>query len=411
VVTADGTTGTPIASNTVLDGFTITAGQADGANEPNYYGGGFFCDGSEDGSECNPRLKNITFSGNFADSIGGAMCNLGDFGGTSSPYLTNVTFTGNSADKHGGAIFNSGGIGGTSNPNLSEVTFYNNSALLHGGAMYNAGNSNGNSSPSLNHVVFSSNSAGENGGAIYNNGVQGNSNPTLTNVAFYGNSAENNGGAMYNYGPDGSGEAGECSPNLRNVTFSGNAAQNGGAMFNDGRDFGISSPSLTNVTFSGNAAKFRSGGMYNFAGTGTSKPEVRNSIFWNNQDISGKGSIIANIRNSDATTTLTHSLVQGSGGSSSWIGGSYVDGGGNIDENPKFVSVVDPSTAPTIEGNLRLQIKSPAIDAGDNIHIAGVTTDLDGEPRIKDGNGDGTATVDMGAYEFGDVTYIPLIFR
>jgi hypothetical protein len=29
-----------------------------------------------------------------------------------------------------------------------------------------------------------------------------------------------------------------------------------------------------------------------------------------------------------------------------------------------------------------------------------VTTDLDGNPRIVDGNGDDVATVDMGAYEF-----------
>jgi len=29
-----------------------------------------------------------------------------------------------------------------------------------------------------------------------------------------------------------------------------------------------------------------------------------------------------------------------------------------------------------------------------------VTTDLDGHPRIVDGNGDSTATVDMGAYEY-----------
>lgn len=51
-------------------------------------------------------------------------------------------------------------------------------------------------------------------------------------------------------------------------------------------------------------------------------------------------------------------------------------------------------------GNFRLQSNSPAIDRGSNAAIAGVTTDLAGNPRIVDGNRDGTATVDLGAYEF-----------
>ena len=57
-------------------------------------------------------------------------------------------------------------------------------------------------------------------------------------------------------------------------------------------------------------------------------------------------------------------------------------------------------------GNLRLQLTSPAIDAGNNAAVpSGVTTDLDGSPRIVDiasvpDTGSGTAPiVDMGAYE------------
>jgi hypothetical protein len=96
-----------------------------------------------------------------------------------------------------------------------------------------------------------------------------------------------------------------------------------------------------------------------------------------------------------------HSLAQGAGasGSDSWVGGSFFDGRGNIDEDPLFITPVDPSTAPTTTGNLRLGTGSPAIDTGDNTFVIGVPTDLDGEARVKDGDGDGTATVDMGAYE------------
>ena len=44
---------------------------------------------------------------------------------------------------------------------------------------------------------------------------------------------------------------------------------------------------------------------------------------------------------------------------------------------------------------------SPCIDAADNDAVpAEVATDLDGNPRIVDGDDDGEATVDMGAYEF-----------
>ncbi|MEJ5198972.1 MAG: choice-of-anchor Q domain-containing protein, partial [Anaerolineae bacterium] len=50
-------------------------------------------------------------------------------------------------------------------------------------------------------------------------------------------------------------------------------------------------------------------------------------------------------------------------------------------------------------GNLRLDFGSPAIDAGK--HSGCPSTDLDGLPRPTDGNGDGTAACDMGAYEAG----------
>ncbi len=47
----------------------------------------------------------------------------------------------------------------------------------------------------------------------------------------------------------------------------------------------------------------------------------------------------------------------------------------------------------------RLLLGSPCIDAGTNAYAAG-TADLDGNPRILDGDADGSNTVDMGAYEF-----------
>ena len=359
VVMADGTS-TPITGSTRLDGFTITAGQANGAF-PDDGGGGYYCDGSGSGGECSPSLANVTFSGNSAGRYGGAMYNDGSASGSSNPSLANVTFSGNWAD-WGGAMYNDG-HDGTSDPSLSNVTFSGNEAS-GGGAMYNMG-SNGTSSPSLNNVTFSGNSAGGSGGAVYNYGEYfGTSSPILTNVTFSGNSA-NYGGAMYNYG----GGKGSSRPSLANVTFAGNsAAKEGGAMCN-----GFSSPSLVNVILWGNTA-----------------------IITGSQLSNDYGSV-------DITTSLVQGGLTGSGIYNGEYG-TVIDGGGNLDGDPDFVRDPDPGPdgnwdgADDVYGDLRLGAGSPAVDAGTN-SATSLPTDLDGNPRVVDGDGDGTATVDMGAYE------------
>lgn len=64
---------------------------------------------------------------------------------------------------------------------------------------------------------------------------------------------------------------------------------------------------------------------------------------------------------------------------------------GNISADPLFV---DPSN-----GDYHLQPGSPSIDAGDNSAPNLPSTDLDGDVRILDGDGDGQAVVDMGVDE------------
>ena len=72
-------------------------------------------------------------------------------------------------------------------------------------------------------------------------------------------------------------------------------------------------------------------------------------------------------------------------------GGWSGAGGNNIDIDPNFV---DP-----IAGDYRLASGSPCIDVGDNGAVT-EPNDIEGLPRIVDGDCDGTATVDMGAHEF-----------
>ena len=91
VVTGNGTDAT-----TILDGFVITAGQANGGGWPGDYGGGFF---SEAGS---PTLTDLIFIGNYANISGGAMLYS-----QSNSILTRVAFSGNKATNDGGAIYKS----------------------------------------------------------------------------------------------------------------------------------------------------------------------------------------------------------------------------------------------------------------------------------------------------------------
>jgi hypothetical protein len=62
---------------------------------------------------------------------------------------------------------------------------------------------------------------------------------------------------------------------------------------------------------------------------------------------------------------------------------------------------VDTSSSNPADWDLRLTAGSGCIDTGTNTPYGELSaTDFDGNPRIVDGDGDGTATVDMGAYEF-----------
>jgi hypothetical protein len=75
----------------------------------------------------------------------------------------------------------------------------------------------------------------------------------------------------------------------------------------------------------------------------------------------------------------------------------------NIYTNPSFIDYNNY--------DFTLQPTSPCIDAGSN-EFATFEKDFDGKVRIWDGNGDGTATVDIGAYEFGSISETaPVITR
>ena len=176
-----------LTTTAVLDGFVITAGNADGS-QSNGFGGGVYNKGIS-GQFCNPSFRNCSFQGNSA-SFGGAMLNDASSSGHSSPVLTNCSFQGNSASNLGGAMYNNG-YTGISSPVLTNCAFVGNSASNRGGAMYNSGGI-GVSSPQLTNCSFQGNSASNLGGAVYNDGgFSGTTSLVLTNCVLFGNGGAN----------------------------------------------------------------------------------------------------------------------------------------------------------------------------------------------------------------------------
>jgi hypothetical protein len=242
-----------------------------------------------------------------------------------------------------------------------------------GGGMYNA-----DSSPTVAHCVFTGNHAYSSGGAMDNVRAS----PLVTDCTFTNNVAYMNASGMSNY-------AG--SPVVVNCLFVDNAtAEHGGAMYNSS-----SSPTVTNCLFRGNGAAFDGSAMSNW----NSSPIVTNCTIVNNDIGATEGGYGGAIYNEDSNPTLTNCILWGNGrgqitGDPGTVSYSDVQGGwagtGNINADPRFVSAGDSHLAPG----------SPGIDAGTNSPPGGLpATDIEGNPRVLDGNGDGSAVVDMGAYE------------
>jgi len=339
-------TGSGTDSTAVLDGFVVTAGNAEGFDTDLYGGGMYNIDGS-------PSITHLIFSGNNADMFGGAVYNIGP----SSPQFTHVDFVNNQTALFGGGIYN-----GNSTPTLYEVVFSGNQtgSSYTGGGMFNDA-----SNVTLTNVTFSDNQSTAGGGAADTNG----SDSSYSNVTIYGNQAEHGAGLFIQ----------DSSPSLTNVVISGNLATEYGGGINTT----FSSPTLINVTLSGNQAEF-GGGLYLYE----SSLIVTSSILWNNDAINSGDQI----SNQTSTPVISHSDIQGSGGSSSWDTGLGTDGGGNLDVDPLFLTPVDPLTAPTTAGDLHMPVSSPVLEMGDD--GACPATDLDGVTRPQG------AHCDMGAYEF-----------
>jgi len=394
-------------SSAVLDGFTITAGNANGPvledvrypESHNFqHGAGMY------GISGNPTLINCTFSGNLAKSGSGMLnyennptltdCSFignaatasgaGMFNYTSSPIMTNCNFSENRAKKGGGMYnhdkcsptltnctfsenrvgdigygYGGGMFNASSDPVLNECTFSDNWAKSYGGGMKNSAGK-----PILNNCVFIRNSAGG-GGGVSNGG----GNPTFNNCTFIGNVSGYSGGAIENQVSD---------PMLSKCNFSGNMTKYGAGVYNAN-----SNPTIINCSFSGNQAEVSGGGIYNFRNNDTA---IINSTFVGNFAIDGD-TLACNSKEPDnpSNVVISNCIFRNSG-NEIWnndnsiitVNYSNIRGGwpgqGNIDVEPLFVNADEgdyhlKSQAgrwdPNSQSWFRDDVMSPCIDTGD----------------------------------------------
>jgi hypothetical protein len=222
----------------------------------------------------------------------------------------------------------------------------------------------------------------------YGGGVANSGTGTVTNSTITGNSAHY-GGGVYNGGI----------LTITNSTIAGNAIP---SYFPYGSGGGVSNSgiaAITNSTIADNIAGDYGGGMRNIGtltlvrtlvagNTAPTGPEISN-------DISYGGTVLAD----------NHNLF-GVNGTAGVVGFSL----GATDIVPPtgvlLPGILDPTLA--FHGGFTqthaLVPGSPAIDAGgtDCTDATGapLPTDQRGKPRVVDGNGDGTAACDIGAFEF-----------
>ena len=382
VVTGSGTDG-----SAVLEGFTITGGSAEGPADPANSGGGML---NVSGS---PTVSNCTFAENRA-VFGGGMEN---FAG-SDPTVSSCTFSANASKDSGAGMDNFS----SSSPSVSDCTFLDNAvdfelpSISLGGGMANFSGS----MPTVTNCTFDGNSARQ-GGGMFNEHED--TNPIIIGCVFAGNRAWFGGGMQNQL---------TASPSVSQTSFLNNLAVSDGNFGGYGgavENFSNGSITVINGLLAGNQADRSGGGVSNVAGSAMTL--INCTIAQNSAAVSGSATYNSDEFGGHSTLAVENCIVYENGGqpivdfmgASTTVAYSNVEGDyaglGNIDTDPLYV---DP-----VNGDYHLLPGSPCIDAADNTAVpAGVTTDLDGNPRFADdlattdtGNGE-CPIVDMGSSEF-----------
>jgi len=391
-----------VNGNATIDGIAIVRGTGL-AEDPN--GAGLLVDNRT------ATITNCLFSNNVTTGFGGGIATYKADG----TKIANCLFNSNQVSGCGAGIYNQGGTG----LQILSCSFSGNWTNDSGAGIYNR-----NCSVTINGCVFQGNRTAEEetcvGGAIWNEGGS----PTILNCSFLGNRAAY-GAGIYNAASNATirdcwfarcdtttlGGGGICndggSPTIQGCLFEDNlVAYQGGAILDVG-----SGAKTINCIMLRNAARRGGGGIYvldNGGGGSAPSPRFINcTLYGNHTTLQGGG-----VSSEDTPSTFINCIIWGNSASSGdpgihsdagWSSGkpaahhcdiqgsSVYPGAGNLQTDPRLV---DPDT-----NDVTLLYGSPCIDAGDNAAVAGITVDYDNATRVVDGDGNGTATVDMGACE------------
>jgi hypothetical protein len=146
------------------------------------------------------------------------------------------------------------------------------------------------------------------------------------------------------------------------------------------------SVALNHVTMVGPPSPTGSGLRVVIASSHTAALSFRNSV------LVGYGASLVRSASSSGAANITTDYSDYSGPTTSDTGPGSITETNHLTAAPGFLSVSD----------FHLRADSPLIDAGDPAALGSgeSATDLSGQPRITDGNGDCSARRDVGAYEF-----------
>ncbi|MGQ9570901.1 MAG: choice-of-anchor Q domain-containing protein [Thermodesulfovibrionales bacterium] len=174
---------------------------------------------------------------------------------------------------------------------------------------------------------------------------------------------------------------------INNMITNNTATKRGGGLYAVSESSGSTKVNLINNTITGNSSLY-GGGLYLYSSNGNTRSTVKNNIIWGNKASYGKDIAIRQA-GGVATVNSSYNDIKGIYNDPSYPG-TYSNLGGNINLNPLFL---EPSS-----GDYHLTSNSPCIDKGTD--DGAPLTDIDGDPRPLDGNGDTIEITDIGADEF-----------
>lgn len=360
--------------------------------------------------ESDLTVLNSTFENNVTDSAYVNQDKNLDFGGGAIYLHTGTLIVRNSTFKNNRSVDGAGGAIHTlhSNVEITDSTFESNSATGYGGAFYNDGVRNSTGSITFRRNTFIGNSGRGQGGAafVYLYARYPNSKITIEGTRFLNNTLALD---EINHSFGGALRLGSGTVLLKDSVFANNSAVLQGGAIWAGESGAIT---MDNVTISGNRATDPTAGYGGGIKISNSRGmTIKNStIVYNTAGEIGGGIFDgpATLRN----TIIAYNTAANSNNSRQNCHQPYVNGGGNLQSSrlstndplcAAGITVANPQLGPLTLNNggftetRALLPGSPGVDLGDNRYCS--ATDQRGTKRPFDGNGDGAARCDAGAYE------------